>query len=633
MDDLRRIYTMKRNILFAVLQQMTHVKFEYKYIFCLLVEKMSNPCKATIQQGPRKGSPCENRTDTAYCLKHIRVGLIEEAKEKDIRYCDIARGCVAVLEEGQVSCKTCLHKARIRDRTVDGKKRSDPNLCLDCGVHMNVENRAKGKHDKLLRRCMTCYEKHRMIEDNRPKRERNYKWEGFQNKHVTWNHYVKSAKKRNLDFTLSKALFESLLIQPCFYCGHSIPNQINGIDRVDNNKGYIEGNVVPCCEICNTLKGTNHPQEFIDKLYTVHEYAVTNIPIKQEWIEQWSSTFLSRGTPIYSSYFKSAQSRSIPFVLSEDEFKTIISQSCYLCGLESSATNSNGIDRFDNNSGYVLDNCRPCCGHCNLLKKDIPYEILIQQARKIHKIYNELLHTIQSYNIPIRISKLEKRVTKDTPVVAESIGRIYKPINEIIVPSPIMPSLTTLLKQDIKKEISPPKQWKVKQIFEAIQQNNEHLYKEHCEQNNDLSNDIDWPLTWSTFVLSVKEKSFAASESTIRAFVENLRRIRHNQLCYDKNKSIIERKDRQQWPATTIVRAFLEGKIEHFKEYTEKQTGDDPESPTWQKRWNTFIKSLEENKEEDDELQALCSKFLTAQRTKRYRHQIDTTTPSTEIIK
>jgi hypothetical protein len=31
------------------------------------------------------------------------------------------------------------------------------------------------------------------------------------------------------------------------------------------------------------------------------------------------------------------------------------------------------------------------------------------------------------------------------------------------------------------------KQWKVKQIYEAIQENNENEYKLFCEQNNDIS--------------------------------------------------------------------------------------------------------------------------------------------------
>jgi hypothetical protein len=36
----------------------------------------------------------------------------------------------------------------------------------------------------------------------------------------------------------------------------------NGIDRVDNSKGYTPENTVPCCKICNKIKGTGDVQTF-----------------------------------------------------------------------------------------------------------------------------------------------------------------------------------------------------------------------------------------------------------------------------------------------------------------------------------------------------------------------------------
>lgn len=168
-----------------------------------------------------------------------------------------------------------------------------------------------------------------------------------------------------------------------------------------------------------------------------------------------------------------------------------------------------------------------------------------------------------------------------------------------------------------KKQVHEIKQWKVKQIYEAIQQNQENQYKDHCEQNNDLSKLQEW----ATFVLAVKGRPLAQVEPTIRAFVEELRTMRHNQLCYKKNASIVDREDREQWPATTVVRAFLDGKLDAFKKHTETQTGDKPEDATWQTRWNKFTASLEENRANESAMKELCSKFLTAQRTKRYRRQ------------
>jgi len=36
-----------------------------------------------------------------------------------------------------------------------------------------------------------------------------------------------------------------------------------GIDRKDNSSGYVESNVVPCCEVCNKAKLCMGYEEFI----------------------------------------------------------------------------------------------------------------------------------------------------------------------------------------------------------------------------------------------------------------------------------------------------------------------------------------------------------------------------------
>jgi hypothetical protein len=232
-------------------------------------------------------------------------------------------------------------------------------------------------------------------------------------------------------------------------------------------------------------------------------------------------------------------------------------------------------------------------------KKVIKYteKTIIDNKQQIHTPQNDII----SRNITLEksidnITNIHDNITKNVISIQNSIG--YQ-----------------------KKEIHEIKQWKVKQIYEAISTNNENEYKEYCEQNNDISKITDWGINWASFVLSIKGKSQKESEPIIRAFVENLRRIRHNELCYNKNSKIVERDNREQWPATTVVRAFLENKLDTFKAFTEEQTGDNPDDPVWQKRWELFIKSLEDNKNNNKTLKELCSKFMTAQRIKRYRRK------------
>lgn len=165
------------------------------------------------------------------------------------------------------------------------------------------------------------------------------------------------------------------------------------------------------------------------------------------------------------------------------------------------------------------------------------------------------------------------------------------------------------------------KEWKTKQIYDAIHSNNEEQYKEYCEKNNDISKITNWKLSWNTFVTEVKGAESDKATPIITAFVENLRRLRHNKLCHDKNAGIVDKEDRQQWPATTVVRAFLDGKMEKFKAFTESSTDEDPTNPIWMKRWTNFIASLEKEREDQEKMKELCSKFMTAQRTKKYRKQ------------
>lgn len=68
-------------------------------------------------------------------------------------------------------------------------------------------------------------------------------------------------------------LFEFIRItsQPCDYCKCKPSRELrragvryvyNGIDRIDNAKGYIAGNMVACCYYCNLAKRERNADEF-----------------------------------------------------------------------------------------------------------------------------------------------------------------------------------------------------------------------------------------------------------------------------------------------------------------------------------------------------------------------------------
>lgn len=85
--------------------------------------------------------------------------------------------------------------------------------------------------------------------------------------------YIKSAKKRGLIFDVSEELFKELINKECIYCGQPGIPQRNGLDRIENTKGYIKENVAPCCFACNQMKGKLSIDEFMNHLIRIFEYA------------------------------------------------------------------------------------------------------------------------------------------------------------------------------------------------------------------------------------------------------------------------------------------------------------------------------------------------------------------------
>lgn len=97
-----------------------------------------------------------------------------------------------------------------------------------------------------------------------------------------YNAYRGAAKRRGKEWNLSYDKFLSITSKDCFYCNSPPSNcatytnyngefVYNGIDRVDNSKGYLVGNSVPCCIKCNTAKMDMSMNEFITWIRKVHE--------------------------------------------------------------------------------------------------------------------------------------------------------------------------------------------------------------------------------------------------------------------------------------------------------------------------------------------------------------------------
>lgn len=212
---------------------------------------------------------------SGFCGKHEpRALLLKESKEKGIRICDDGkRACKNPTNDNKLKCETCLAASREKDNIQYTERKENLNICLGCGTGLTgLLDGIRGK----VQRCTSCYEKQRKTEEGR-ERSRNYSEEKKANLDKYMISYIQCAKVRNIGFELTKNKFEELVCMACYYCGSFNENEVVGIDRLNSSKAYTNENCVPCCKICNFMKGTLSKNTFITQAHKI----ATHNPVEE----------------------------------------------------------------------------------------------------------------------------------------------------------------------------------------------------------------------------------------------------------------------------------------------------------------------------------------------------------------
>ena len=150
-------------------------------------------------------------------------------------------------------CTNCKRKRQLSSFYFRQDTQKHRNECIEC----------------VKKRVVIFYKTHPKLYDGRSIRWRKTAY-------GNWSTYKSNAKRKNLTFELSINYFKELSKQQCSYCGDRLDKLENkaGVDRIDNTKGYILKNCVPCCWFCNKTKLDRNRNIFINHCKKIVDFQI-----------------------------------------------------------------------------------------------------------------------------------------------------------------------------------------------------------------------------------------------------------------------------------------------------------------------------------------------------------------------
>ena len=350
-------------------------------------------CKTILEPSYKKRA-CESclekdRLKDKRCRERVKNSGFDAETEQFCNTCNKVKGkdCFIGLD-GNITktCNNCREQGNIRDKKRDKEHRNE--LARVASKNPNQVQRkkewVKNNRDKVVNTWMThrqrqiqndveAYRKRqaeiaKQWREANPEKVKVINDKKKQSVKVHKSNYIRTAQYKGLEYCLTDEEFCQLVNMNCYYCGMEEEDKLMGIDRKDPNKGYIIANCVPCCKMCNFMKGSLCDNTYIGRAYHIlsHHKLVEGQYIYNTLFPDCHS---DKG---YITYRKEAISRNKEFSLSEQEFYTTICDPCSICGKLDSETHQNGIDRIDNDIGYQTGNIQSCCGECNFMKREYP---------------------------------------------------------------------------------------------------------------------------------------------------------------------------------------------------------------------------------------------------------------------
>jgi hypothetical protein len=286
---------------------------------------------------------------------------------------DIGCGNIAIKNN---KCERCIKLDEVMK--INNMIKKITKKCNKCHRIKYISEFINEQRNEEIKKCYKCREPGRKSE-KQPKRKKR---DRFDIKRIIKQNYIKNAKKKHIKWNLHIDKAVKLIKEKCFYCNLMTDGKpFSGIDRVFSDLYYEENNCVSCCSMCNFMKGCLDPDIFIERCEHILTYQkIINVKLNYDLFPDKINVSNNR-------CIRDAKRRTKKFELNPDEYNKIVSHDCYICGKKNTKTHKNGIDRYNNKEGYIIDNCRSCCGECNSMKKNYDFDKLINKLKQIYEFH------------------------------------------------------------------------------------------------------------------------------------------------------------------------------------------------------------------------------------------------------
>ena len=302
---------------------------------------MSASNTLTCAHGTCPHPPKEN----GYCGKHQRFFALKDAEEKGIKYCRFfLRGCKNIIDPSEKTCAACLAK-KFEGKMPCGHEGCPFHVSTDvkyCKKHerdvYRDEEKEKGiKYCDIARGCFDLLTSGKASCESCLEAEREKERALFEKRKVLLK-----------ETTEVKGLTDRI----CVDCGKEFEAYLTRYNK--------EGKRCPHCRETMAAQDAKRAGR----------------------VRNYNEERLKASALHYKEYYTSAHERGYDFTLTLEQFQELVVQPCYYCNV-SSPTEANGLDRINNDLGYTLENCKPCCGICNRMKSFYHPVFFVEKAKHI----------------------------------------------------------------------------------------------------------------------------------------------------------------------------------------------------------------------------------------------------------